>query len=462
MEGTMVDESAVRKLRASLRGELLFPADESYDAARKVFNAMIDKRPAAIARCAGAADVIACVRFAREHEVLVSVRGGGHNVAGKAACDNGLMIDLSRMKGIRVDPARRIAQAQPGLTLGEFDRETQAFGLATTLGIISMTGIAGLTLGGGLGWLMGKYGLACDNVLAADVVTADGQLTKASATENPDLYWGIRGGGGNFGIVTCFEYRLHPVGPLLAGMVIHPLDSAREVLRFYDEFAASCPDELSLAAALLNGPDGNSVVALAGCYCGPLDQGEKALKPLRSFRPPAADLFRAMQYVEVQQMLNDAFPAQQHHYWKSNFIRRLSQQGIEILVERARTKPSPLTVIVLQQMHGAASAVPATETAFHHRQVQHDFMFLSVWSDLADSDTNIRWTRESYEAMQPFLERTVYVNNLGEEGEDRVRAAYGPNYDRLVALKNKYDPANFFRLNQNIRPTVGETAVGRY
>jgi hypothetical protein len=358
------------------------------------------------------------------------------------------------MKGIRVDPVGRTAQAQAGLTLGEFDRETQVFGLATTLGVATITGIAGLTLGGGIGWLNGKHGLACDNLVSADVVTADGQCLRASDTNHNDLFWALRGGSGNFGIVTSFEYQLHPVGKLLAGMVIHPFARAREVLGFYHEFASTCPDELSTAAALLTAPDGSPVVAIVTCYSGSLDEGEKVLQPLRSFGTPLADLIGAMDYVDVQKLLDDAFPPGQQHYWKSNFMRSMNDEGIDTMVDHASRKPSAKSLIVLQQMHGAASSVGPTETAFAHRHPQYDFMVLSMWPDPADSDKNVSWTRECFEAMQPFLERGVYVNNLGEEGEDRVKAAYGPNYDRLVAVKNKYDPTNFFSLNQNIKPTV--------
>lgn len=450
----MLSEPAIHEFKACLRGQLLVPGDEGYDSARKVFNAMIDKRPALILRCAGPSDVIEGVKFARQNNLQLSVRGGGHSVAGKAVCEGGLMLDLSPMKGIRVDPVRRTAQVQPGLTLGEFDRETQAFGLATTLGIVTLTGIAGLTLGGGIGWLNGKHGLACDNLLSADVVTADGRFLTASAAENEELFWGLRGGSGNFGIVTSFEYQLHPVGPVLGGMVLYPLGKAKEVLRFYHEFASACPDELSTAAALLTAPDGNPAVAIAVCYCGPPHEGEKILKPLKSFGAPVADLIRPMPYVEVQKMLDAAFPTEQQHYWKSNFLRDLSEAAIETMTAYTANRPSPSSLVVLQQMHGAASRVGPTETAFTHRYKQYDWMILSMWPDPAESETNIRWTREFYEAMQPFVERGVYVNNLGEEGDERVRAAYGPNYDRLVALKNKYDPTNFFSLNQNIKPTV--------
>ncbi len=439
-------------LKSALRGALLTPAHSEYDGARKVFNAMIDKRPAAIARCTGAADVITCVNFAREHDLSVSVRGGGHGVAGKAVSEGGLMIDLSEMKGIRVDAARRTAHAQPGLRLGEFDRETQAFGLATTLGMISNTGIAGLTLGGGIGWLNGKHGLACDNLLSVDVVTADGRFLTASASENEDLFWGVRGGSGNFGIVTSFEYQLHTVGPVLGGMVLHELSKAKDVLRFFDEFSQVCPDELSTCALCVTAPDGNRVIATAACYCGPLEEAERALKPLRTFGSPLADMIQPMKYAEMQSFFDAGLPPGQWHYWKSNFVRRLSQDAIETIMRHLATVPSPLTALFLQQMHGAASRVGQTETAFVHRRDQYDFIVPSIWTDPADSEKNIKWTRELWEAMQPFVEQTVYVNNLGEEGDERVRAAYGPNYDRLVSLKNKYDPTNFFRANQNIKP----------
>jgi len=319
----MLDDSQTKELRTSLRGQLLCPEDSDYDKGRKVFNAMIDRRPALIARCTGAVDVIACVRFAREHDLPVSIRGGGHSIAGTAVCDDGLVVDLSMMKTIRVDPAHRTARADPGLLLAEFDRETQAFGLATTMGTFSITGIAGLTLGGGLGWLMSKHGLACDNLVSIDLVTADGGLVTASARENDDLFWGVRGGSGNFGVVTSFEYQLHPLGPVLAGLVAYPISQAPQVLRFFREYGASCPDELGLMAAMLTLPDGNTVVGIAGCYSGDLDAGEAALRPLRSFGSPVADLFRPMPYTEVQKMLDWWAAPQQQHYWKSSFMREM-------------------------------------------------------------------------------------------------------------------------------------------
>jgi FAD/FMN-containing dehydrogenase len=455
----MLSRTAIERLRSTLRGALLSPGDSAYDRARRVFNAMIDRRPATIARCTCAADVVACVNFAREHDLLVCARGGGHSVAGKAVCDGGLMIDLSLMKGVRIDPARQTVSAEAGLTLGEFDRETQAFGLATTLGIVSVTGIAGLTLGGGIGWLNGKYGLACDNVVSFDVVTADGRLVTASAAEHEDLYWGLRGGGGNFGVVTSIEYRLHRVDSVLAGPVFHKLDSAIEALRFFVEFSAGAPDELSTVAALATLPDGVPVAALAACYCGSLQDGERVIKPLRSFGSPIADQIRPMPYVAVQSMLDGFFPPGHQHYWKSNLTSRVSGEVIEIMVEFMTRKPSPFTVAALQQLHGVAGRVPTRETAFAHRGDRFDCAILSQWFDPAEADRNISWTRAFHDSLQPHVDVAVYVNNLGEEPDAVVRAAFGTNYDRLVAVKTKYDPTNFFRSNQNIRPNPDVAAA---
>jgi FAD binding domain/Berberine and berberine like len=447
-----LDEAAIRELSVSLRGELIRPGDDGYDRARAVFNGMVDRRPALIVRCAGVSDVVKGVEFARSNDLLLSIRGGGHSVAGKAVCDGGLMLDLSPMKGIRVDPARRTAEAQAGLTLGEFDHETQEFGLATTLGVVSVTGIAGLTLGGGLGWLNGKHGLACDNLISADVVTADGRLLTASEEENEDLFWGLRGGGGNFGVVTSFRYRLHPVGTVLGGGLSYPLSKAHEVLRFYHEFASGCPDELSTDASLGVAPDGSGVVVVSVCYCGPAEEGERVLRPLREFGSPLTDNIRPMAYTTLQSAPDASFPPGRRHYWKSSYLKHLSDEAIEVMVRFVSEMPSPTTGVGLQQMHGAASRVGPTTTAFPHRDEHYDFLILSQWTDPAESERNVEWTRSLFEAMQPFFEAGVYVNNLGDEGEDRVQAAYGVNYDRLSTLKSLYDPTNLFRLNQNIPP----------
>jgi hypothetical protein len=447
-----LDEADIQGFAAALRGDLLRPEDDGYDASRAVFNGMVDRRPALIARCAGVADVMRGVEFARTHDLPLSIRGGGHSVAGKAVCDGGLMLDLSPMKGIRVDPVGRSAVAQAGLTLGEFDHETQAFGLATTLGVVSVTGIAGLTLGGGLGWLNGKHGLACDNLISADVVTADGRLLTASEEQNEDLFWGIRGGGGNFGVVTAFGYRLHPVGAVLAGGLSYPLSKAHEVLHFYHGFASGCPDELCTTASVGVTPDGDGVVGVSVCYCGPTDEGERLLRPLREFGSPLADNIQPMAYTTLQSAHDAGFPPGRRHYWKSSYLKDLSDEAIEVMVGFVSEMPSASTGVGLQQMHGAASRVDPTATAFPHRDEHYDFLILSQWADPAESERNVEWTRSFFEAMEPYFEEGVYVNNLGDEGEDRVKAAYGANYERLLALKGKYDPTNLFRLNQNIRP----------
>jgi hypothetical protein len=451
---TFLDAATMQDFGARLRGSLLRHGDGGYDEARKLFNGMIDHRPALIARCAGAADVIAAVQFVRQHDLLVSIKGGGHGVAGKAVCDGGLMIDFSRMKSIRVDPTERTVRAEPGVLGAELDRETQAFGLATPVGTVSTTGIAGLTLGGGQSWLASKHGFAIDNLRSVDIVTADGTLRTASATQQEDLFWAIRGAGHNFGVVTSFEYRLHPVGPVLGGLVIHPLSQAVEVLRFYREFSASQPDELQTWAGILTLPDGNPVVALAPCYVGSLEEGEGLLSPLRRFGTPITDTVAPLPYVAMQQIFDAAFPPGRLNYWKSALTGHLADEVIEASVEYARKLPSPFTVILFAELHGAYSRVGKTETAYFHRDLQYDAIVLSGWTDQADTQRNIGWTRELFAAWEPHLARAAYVNDLGDEGEDRARSAYGGNYARLVALKTKYDPTNLFRMNQNIRPTV--------
>jgi FAD/FMN-containing dehydrogenase len=446
-------DATVDTFRAGLRGQLLRPGDAGYDAARTIDNAMIDRRPALIARCAGVSDVLAAVRFAREHELLVSVRGGGHNVAGNAVCDGGLMIDLSPMKGVRVDPVARTARAEAGVTWGDFDRETQAFGLATTGGVISTTGIAGLTLGGGVGWLNGRFGLACDNLVAADVVTADGQRVHASEVENADLFWGLRGGGGNFGIVTSFEYRLHPVGPtVLAGPVFHPAARAREVLRFYRDVTASEPDELTTYAGLLTGPDGTPLVGMVPVYGGAPEQGEELVEAVRKFGPPVVDQVGPMPYLAVQRMFDAAFPPGRCNYWKSSLAPRITDALVDAVVDHMARVPSPHSAVMLEHYHGAYGRKRPADTAYAHRTPTYDVVIIANWTDPADNERNIAWARDLFNAVQPQVSESVYVNFLGDEGADRVRAAYGENYPRLAALKRKYDPTNFFRMNQNIRP----------
>lgn len=450
----MVDGEKIQDLKERLRGRLFCPSDDGYDDARKVFNGMIDKRPALIAQCAGVADVIAAVNFGRETDIRVAVRGGGHGVVGNAVCDDGLVIDLSKMKSVRVDPKNRTARAEGGTTWGDFDRETQAFGLATTGGIVPSTGIAGLTLGGGIGYLNRKYGLACDNLLSADVVTADGRLLTASAGENEDLFWALRGGGGNFGVVTSFEYRLHPVGPVLGGQMIYPLERAKEVLRFYRDWSTSAPDELRADAALLSTPDGPALAVML-CWCGAIETGEKVLAPLRRFASPMVDTVAAVPYATVQNLLTEVFRPGAMHYWKAGFLRAFSDDAIDALVDFfAGAVPAPFAAVVIEHLGGAVGRVGVQETAFSHRQAQHSILVLGMWSDPGDSGERIDWGRRCYRTVEPFLDEGVYVNYLGDEGETRVKAAYGANYERLKALKNKFDPTNFFRLNQNIKPAA--------
>jgi len=451
----MMNSSSVESFRHAIRGVVLCPGDEGYDSVRAIPNAMIDRRPAVIARCTGAADVIACVRFAREHDLVVAVRGGGHSVAGKSVCEGGLMIDLSTMKGIRVDPVRRTARAQTGLTLGEFDRETQAFGLATTLGVVSKTGIAGLTLGGGCGHLHAKHGLAVDNVISADVVTADGELLIASADENPDLFWAIRGGSGNFGVVTSLEYRLYERGPVLAGGVFYPIADAHNVLRFYRDFSQTIPDELGIQCGALTLPDGTPVFAVSACYCGDLAEGERVLRPLRAFGKPLLDAINVIGYLQLQSMFDAFFPPGRQTYVKSNFLRSLDDSAVEAIASFAGKSPSRFTFApFIEHWHGAATRVPPTATAFPHRGYTHNLMLWSTWESPSDNDKNIRWTRDCWNALQPFLVEGSYSNYVSDEGDTFARAAYGPNYERLVALKNKYDPTNFFRMNHNIKPSL--------
>ena len=455
----MTDQLAaetVEAFRASLRGDLLCPGDSGYDDARRIWNAMIDRRPALIARCAGVADVIQAVNFARERDLLVAVRGGGHNVAGNAVCDDGLMIDLSPMNSVHVDPSARTARAEGGATWGDFDHETQAFGLATTGGLISSTGVAGLTLGGGIGWLMGSYGLSCDNLLSVDIVTAAGNLVKASASENPDLFWGVRGGGGNFGVVTSFEFQLHPVSHLLGGLAIHALENAREVLQFYRDFTCTAPPELVCNAGMLTSPEGAPVVALMVGYNGSPDEGERVLQPLRDFGSPLVVDISVRPYAAQQRMFDEGFPAGQQNYWKSNFVEGLSDDAIDTLIERFAAVPSPTSAMIIEHISGAVAQVGEDDTAYSHRQSPYNLLIVGIWPDPKDTEAHRDWVRDTWDAVQPFSAGRVYVNYLGQtgdEGAERIKEAYSvAKYERLLKLKKEYDPTNLFRLNQNINP----------
>jgi FAD/FMN-containing dehydrogenase len=446
---------ALRNLETSLIGDVLRPDHPAYNSARSLYNALIDKHPALIVRCRGASDVARALEFAHRYDLLVAVRGGGHSVAGKALCDGGMVIDLSGMKGIRVEPANRRVRAEAGLTWGEFDRGTQEHGLATTGGFISTTGIAGLTLGGGLGWLMRRYGLSCDNLQSVEMVTADGRVRTAGANENADLFWGVRGGGGNFGVVTSFEYRLHLVGEMLAGVVFFPLDRANDALRYYRDLMTTAPDEVMAYAVFLTSPEGARMFAIPVCYVGPVEVAESALSPVRSLPGVAADSVRPMTYREIQSMFDPALPGGRLNYWKSNFLRELSDRAIETLVAHFSEVPSPFATIALEPFGGAVGRVGVDETAFPHRLAHYSLVILGIWTDPAEQATHVRWVRELWEAMQPYSSEAVYVNYLDADDADRVRSAYGgATYRRLQLLKEKYDPKNFFRMNQNIGPTM--------
>ncbi len=450
-------EAAVADFKKSLRGELLCPGGAGYDDARKIWNANIDKHPALIARCVGVADVIDSVNFARDNNLLVSVRGGGHSFPGTCVADGGMVIDLSWMNSVRVEPVRRTVHAEGGAKWGDFDRETQAFGLATTGGTNYDTGIAGLTLGGGMGWLGGKHGMALDNLISVDIVTADGHLRLASATETPDLFWAVRGGGGNFGVVTSFEYQLHPVEPLMVGLVIYPLEKAREVLRFYHEFAGTAPDELNTASGLATLQDGTPVVAIVACYNGSLKEGEKTLKPLKEFGQPIMAQFGPMPYVQVQHLLDNFTPEGHQYYEKAHFMTDIGDGAIDTLIDSYARASSPGNLLVLQQQGNAANRVPRDSTAYSHRDAKYNLILIACWTDPGESEIHVRWTRDLWEALVPYSTGGVYVNNVGSEADDgatMIRSAYGANYPRLAVLKKKYDPANLFRHNQNIKPAA--------
>jgi len=453
-ERRTVGEAVVRDLVHRLRGQLLTPGDRGYDDARSIFNGMIDRKPALIARCADAADVVHAVKFAAAGQLLVSVRGGDHSTSGSAVCEGGLMIDLSPMKGVTVDVGARRARAESGLRWAELDRETQRHALATTGGTVSDTGVAGLTLGGGLGWLAGRYGLACDNVLSAEVATADGRLLRASATENADLFWGIRGGSGNFGVVTAFEFQLHPVGPtVVAGMVAHPFERAGEVLRFYRDFVASAPDEVNTIGGLITTPDGAKVAAIAACHCGSIEEGIRSLGPLKEFGPPVLDQIGPVAYVDFQSSLDGSFPRGRRYYFKSSVIREMPDAVIDRAVEQFASVPSPFSALLFQQLGNAASRVSIDATAFPHRYSCWDGLVLSGWENPAEDAAQMAWSRGVCESWRPFS-AGVYVNGVSELGDrDEIRAAYGGRYDQLVRLKQKYDPTNLFRFNANIRPS---------
>ena len=459
-----VPRRAMESFSAALSGQLLLPGSDQYEAARSVWNAMIDRRPAMIARCQTADDVLAAVRLATTHKLLLSVRGGGHNIAGNAVCDGGLMIDLSAMKTVVVNAEARTARVGPGATLADLDRATQAFGLATPVGINSTTGIAGLTLGGGFGWLSRSLGLTIDNLISADVVTAAGTPVTASAALHPDLFWGIRGGGGNFGVVTSFQFKLHPVGPeVLAGLVIHPLDEAGAVLRFYREFIKTTPEKFVCWFVLRQAPPlpflspdwhGRQILALAMCYSGAVAEGEDVARPLRSFGQPLADVVGPTPFTGWQTVLDPLLTPGMRNYWKSHDFLALDDGLVDVLIDHARSIPDPQTEIAFAQLGGAVSRIAADATAYTHRDAQFVLNVHGRWADAARDNACIGWARHLFQAAAPYATGGAYVNFLTQEEQGRVKAAYGSNYPRLALLKKKYDPNNTFRVNQNIGPSA--------
>ena len=447
---------AVKEMAANFSGQLLQPADAGYEEARKVHNGLVDKHPALIARCRGVADVVDAVNLARKLDLEVAIRGGGHNVAGRATVEGGVMIDLMPMKGIHVDAGARCARAQGGVTWAELNRETQLHGLAVTGGVVSTTGIAGLTLGGGLGWLMGKYGLALDNLRSVEIVSAEGKVLHASKDDQADLFWALRGGGGNFGVATSFEYQLHPVGPTITGgLIAHPFDRARDVLKFVRDVTASLSDELSVFGGLIHAGDGSGtkLAAMVACHCGSLADGESATRPLKQFAAPLMDAMGPMPYCQINGMLDAAYPKGALNYWKSSFLATLTDDGIDTLVGCFARCPTPMGQLLLEHFHGAVTRVKVGDTAFPHRAEGYNLVVLAEWLEPKDTDRCIAWARETYKAMDPFVAPGRYVNYLGDdEAGDATAAAYGPNYRRLQQIKAKYDPSNFFHMNQNIRP----------
>lgn len=454
-----IEMTAATALEEDLRGSVLLPGSADYDGARRIWNGMIDRRPALIARCAGTADVVRAVDFGREHDLLISIRGGGHNVAGHAVCDGGLMIDLSQMRGVHVDPKSGRARAAGGATWGDFDAETQTFGLATTGGLISDTGVAGLTLGGGIGWLAPSYGLACDNLASVDVVTAEGSVVTASEEENGDLFWGLKGGGGNFGIATSFEFNVHPVGPMLfGGMALYPLDEAHTILRHFVDFMADAAEELGGLAAFTTTPDGLPALALVTLYNGPIGDGEAALESLRAFREPLLDTFGPVPYRKMQTLFDAGAPPGLRYYWKSSFLDGLPDDALAAVIEQVKSRPSLSSKIFVEFLRGAYSRVPREAAVFDHRTSPYNILIIGCWEQAAEDEINRTWARDTWYSMQPYASEGVYVNYLGteaDEGSNRIPAAYGPGkFERLVVLKQKYDPTNLFKMNQNIRPVV--------
>ncbi len=449
-----IDGEALEALAAAFSGTILQPGDEGYDDARRVHNGLIDRRPAIIARCAGTADIQDAVKLARASGLEISVRGGGHNVAGRAVAEGGLMIDLSPMRGIHVDPTAQTARAQGGVLWSELNREAHAHGLAVTGGAISSTGIAGFTLGGGLGWLMAKHGLGADNLIGVELVTADGEVLNVSDDTHPDLMWALRGGGGNFGIAASLVYRMHPLKMVAGGLIAHPIDAAGDMLRFYRDAVADCTDDLTVFAAVVHAPDGSGMklAAMVVFHTGDPAEAERDIAPFTSWGSPAVVDVGPMPYPVINTLLDAAYPKGALNYWLSSFTTGMPDGLIDTVVERFASVPSPMTAILFEHFHGAVTRVGPTETAVPHREEGWNLLLPSEWMDPADTEANIAWTKDSFAALSEHFRGGRWLNYLGDDQDDAISAAYGPNYDRLVEVKRRYDPENVFHLNHNIVP----------
>jgi FAD binding domain/Berberine and berberine like len=450
----------IQALKSSFHGELFEPGDAGYNDACRIWNASVQKHPALIARCSGVADIIAAVNFARESSLLTAIRGGGHNVGGRALCDDGIVIDLSHMRSVHVEPAKRTVRVQGGATLGDLDRETHPFGLAVPSGIVPKTGIAGLTLGGGVGWLLRKYGMSIDNLLSCQIVSAGGEVLTASTVENEDLFWALRGGGGNFGVVASFEFQAHPVKTVLGGLIVYPRAAAIDVIRHFRDFIEFAPDELTVYAALVHAPDGVPLVAIIPCYCGGIFDGARMLQPLRTFGSPVADTVQPLPFPAMQSLLAASFPDGNHNYWKSTLQQQLSDAAIAAIVEHANKLASPLSAVIIEHYGGAAGRVANDSTAFPHRDLPWDILFIAQWTDPAETTLHRDWARSGEEALHPFSANAHLLSALDVETKEIINTAFGPNLPRLTAIKNKFDPANFFRVNYNIDPALAHAGAG--
>jgi FAD/FMN-containing dehydrogenase len=455
---TVLDAERLEAFSMAFSGAVVNPDDDRYDDARRVHNGLIDRRPALIARCRGTADIVDAIALAREAGLEISVRGGGHSIAGRCVADGALMIDLSEMKGIYVDPAERTIRAQGGVSWAEFNREAAVHGLATPGGTVSTTGIAGLTLGGGVGWLSSAHGLAADNVLSIELVTSGGDVLDVTADSHPDLFWALRGGGGNFGVATSFEYRLYPLREVVGGVIAYPFEAAGDVLRFYREITQSYSDELTLLCGLIHAPDGSGtkLTAFVICHSGSSDQAEKDLAPLRAFGEPVMTEVGPMPYPVVNTLFDAGYPRGALNYWKSSFLKSLDDELIDVTIDAFASTPSPMTPIVFEHFHGAVTRVGVTDTPVPHREVGYNVLITTVWTDPGATEENVSWTRQTFEAMRPHFVDRRWLNYFSDDdATDALRAAYGPNYDRLVEVKRRYDPDNVFHLNHNIDPTAG-------